>query len=86
MPRPSSPSIPEKEFFVAVLQQNLRLDGRSPVELRSANLAFGPDLGWVECSLGKTRYGLGHALGLGKKDGLNVQFSIEFLPMWMRKW
>lgn len=81
MPRPASPSIPEKEFFVSALQQHLRLDGRSPVELRAANLTFGPDLGWVECSLGKTRYELGRRPSLDKEGGLKARLSIEFLPI-----
>jgi exosome complex component RRP45 len=54
--RPPSPSIPEKEFLNTALKQNLRLDGRSPLEMRKPTLVFGPELGWVECSLGKTRY------------------------------
>ena len=54
--RPPSPSIPEKEFLNTALKQNLRLDGRQPLEMRKPALKFGPDLGWVECSLGKTRY------------------------------
>ncbi|KAJ2918869.1 hypothetical protein MD484_g1538, partial [Candolleomyces efflorescens] len=53
--RPPSPSIPEKEFLNTALKQNLRLDGRSPLEMRKPTLVFGPELGWVECSLGKTR-------------------------------
>ncbi|KAG8817464.1 hypothetical protein FRC17_011220 [Serendipita sp. 399] len=55
MPRSASPSIPEKEFLVSALQQSLRLDGRSVVELREPKLIFGPELGWVECAMGKTR-------------------------------
>ena len=53
--RPPSPSIPEKDFFFAALDQNARLDGRSFLEARSLNLSFGAELGHVECSLGKTR-------------------------------
>jgi exosome complex component RRP45 len=53
--RPPSPSIPEKEFFITVLAQALRIDGRSLLEMRKPVLTFGPELGWVECSLGKTR-------------------------------
>ncbi|KAF8869776.1 ribosomal protein S5 domain 2-type protein [Infundibulicybe gibba] len=52
--RPPSPSIPEKEFLFESLKQSLRLDGRSPLEFRTPKLKFGADLGWVECSLGKT--------------------------------
>ena len=54
--RPPSPSIPEKEFLFSALKQSLRLDGRLPLEMRSPTITFGPDLGWVECALGKTRY------------------------------
>ncbi|TFK38404.1 ribosomal protein S5 domain 2-type protein [Crucibulum laeve] len=53
--RPPSPSIPEKEFLFASLKQSLRLDGRSALELRTPTFTYGPELGWVECSLGKTR-------------------------------
>ncbi|EPS96734.1 hypothetical protein FOMPIDRAFT_1150606 [Fomitopsis schrenkii] len=55
MPRPPSPSIPEKEFLYSSLKQSLRLDGRNPLEMRTPALTFGPELGWVECALGKTR-------------------------------
>ncbi|KAF9443394.1 ribosomal protein S5 domain 2-like protein [Macrolepiota fuliginosa MF-IS2] len=53
--RPPSPSIPEKEFLYASLKDTLRLDGRSLLEQRKPELRFGPELGYVECSLGKTR-------------------------------
>ncbi|PVF97579.1 putative RRP45-exosome complex exonuclease [Serendipita vermifera] len=55
MPRSVSPSINEKEFLVSALQQSLRLDGRSMGGLREPQFTFGPDLGWVECAMGKTR-------------------------------
>ncbi|KAH9914367.1 ribosomal protein S5 domain 2-like protein [Epithele typhae] len=55
MPRPPSPSIPEKEFFYGALKQSLRLDGRAMLEMRPPILHFGPELGWVECAMGKTR-------------------------------
>lgn len=55
--RPPSPSIAEKEFVVEALKQGLRLDGRAALEMRQPMLRFGPDLGWVDCSLGKTRQG-----------------------------
>ncbi|KAF4588066.1 hypothetical protein EYR38_010027 [Pleurotus pulmonarius] len=53
--RPPSPSIPEKEFLFASLKESLRLDGRQPLQLRTPELTFGLELGWVECALGKTR-------------------------------
>ncbi|KAF8579648.1 ribosomal protein S5 domain 2-like protein [Ramaria rubella] len=53
--RPPSPSIPERDFAFTALKQSLRLDGRSLLEMRTPVLRFGPELGWVECVLGKTR-------------------------------
>ena len=53
--RPPSPSIPEKEFLYASLKEALRLDGRSLLEQRKIEISFGGDLGYVECSIGKTR-------------------------------
>jgi exosome complex component RRP45 len=53
--RPPSPSIPEKEFLFSALKESLRIDGRSMIEMRTPTLSFGPELGWVECELGKTR-------------------------------
>ncbi len=55
MPRPPSPSIAEKEFVYGALKQSLRVDGRTMLEMRNPTLTFGPELGWVECALGKTR-------------------------------
>lgn len=54
--RPHSPSIPEKEFTYEALKQSLRLDGRGQLELRTPTITFGSELGWVECTFGKTRY------------------------------
>jgi len=54
--RPPSPSIPEKEFLFTALKESQRLDGRLPLEMRTPVLTFGPDLGWVECAMGKTKY------------------------------
>ncbi|KAH0839360.1 ribosomal protein S5 domain 2-type protein [Lanmaoa asiatica] len=53
--RPQSPSIPEKEFTYEALKQSLRLDGRDRLELRTPTITFGSELGWVECTFGKTR-------------------------------
>lgn len=53
--RPPSPSIPEKKFLYDALQQSLRLDGRDMLDLRTPTFTFGPELGWVECAMGKTR-------------------------------
>lgn len=68
--RPPSPSIPEKEFVVEALRKGLRLDGRAALEMRQPTLTFGPDLGWVDCSLGKTRHGFLHVLLLLQREGL----------------
>lgn len=53
--RPPSPSLPEKEFLIHALEQNLRLDGRAALEMRTPELMFGDELGCVECVFGKTR-------------------------------
>ena len=53
--RPPSPSIPERDFTLEALKQHLRIDGRGPNDMRSVDISFGPDLGWVECAIGKTR-------------------------------
>ena len=66
MPRPPSPSIPEREFLYASLKQSLRLDGRLPLEMRETTLTFGPDLGWVDCTMGRTRYVNYLSLRLGR--------------------
>lgn len=54
--RPPSPSIPEKKFLYDALKQSLRLDGRDMLDLRTPTFTFGPELGWVECAMGKTRW------------------------------
>lgn len=56
MPRPVSPSIPEKEFLISALQESLRLDGRATTASREPQITFGPELGWVEVAMGKTRF------------------------------
>ena len=66
--RPPSPSIPEKEFVVEALKQGLRLDGRAALEMRQPTLTFGPDLGWVDCSLGKTRHEFLRVVAEGMSD------------------
>lgn len=53
--RPPSPSIPEKKFLYDALKQSLRLDGRDMLDFRTPTFTFGPELGWVECAMGKTR-------------------------------
>ena len=79
--RPPSPSIPEKEFVVEALKQGLRLDGRAVLEMRQPTLTFGPDLGWVDCSLGKTR----HEFLRGICRCLTLQTE-ECLPRLRRRW
>lgn len=39
----------------ASLKEALRLDGRSLLEQRKVEISFGGELGYVECSIGKTR-------------------------------
>lgn len=53
--RPPSPSITEREFLLQALHQSLRLDGRAMMEARPPVFTFGVEMGWVECTMGKTR-------------------------------
>jgi len=54
MPR-DDPSTNEHQFVLAALSKGLRTDGRTPYQMRDINLAFGDQLGWVQCSLGQTK-------------------------------
>jgi len=57
MPREAEPSLNEKAFVLAALQQNIRLDGRAFDALRDVQIEFGEEYGVVDVRLGKTRYG-----------------------------
>lgn len=85
--RPPSPSIAEKEFVVEALKQGLRLDGRAALEMRQPTLIFGPDLGWVDCSLGKTRHGfLDVLLLLGEDLTMEIKGCLlRWRPRWSNR-
>ncbi|KZO91951.1 hypothetical protein CALVIDRAFT_541439 [Calocera viscosa TUFC12733] len=55
MPREAEPSINQRDFVFSAVQQGIRVDGRTPLQARQIAICFGNELGWVECSLGKTR-------------------------------
>ncbi|KZT55594.1 ribosomal protein S5 domain 2-like protein [Calocera cornea HHB12733] len=55
MPREVEPSINQREFISSAIQEGIRADGRAPLQARQMVIRFGNELGWVECSLGKTR-------------------------------
>ncbi len=46
----------EQLFIIQSLKQNLRVDGRSPLDYRNIEVKFGHTSGSVELSLGQTRY------------------------------
>jgi exosome complex component RRP45 len=81
--RPPSPSIPEKEFLFSALKESQRLDGRLPLEMRTPVLTFGPDLGWVECAFGKTRFVVGHFFNMIStfSDRFPNPFSVSLLRL-----
>jgi exosome complex component RRP45 len=54
MPREAEPSLNEKQFFAKALQENIRLDGRSPDKFRHLELDFG-GYGVTDVRLGETR-------------------------------
>lgn len=50
------PSLNEAAFLLDALRENRRTDGRETFDMRSLNLKFGSDYGYVEVQLGKTRH------------------------------
>jgi len=55
MPREVEISNIERNFILEALEQNVRVDGRSPDQFRSLDLEFGDEHGTVTLRLGKTR-------------------------------
>jgi len=55
MPREVELSSNEREFVLAALRQNLRLDGRASDAYRDLDISFGDEFGVVDVKLGKTR-------------------------------
>lgn len=55
MPREVEPSLNEREFILAALRENTRLDGRAFDAYRDLTLDFGDEYGVVDLRLGKTR-------------------------------
>lgn len=55
MPREQEPSTNEREFLLAALQQNLRLDSRAFDQYRPISLTFGDEYGVADVRFGKTR-------------------------------
>ena len=82
MPRAPSPSIPEKEFVYSILKQSLRLDGRLALEMRTPELTFGAELGWVECVMGKTRL----VTYLYRIGIFTTHVGPGYSPRWMARW
>jgi exosome complex component RRP45 len=55
MPREAELSNNERDFILAALRQNIRLDGRASDAYRNIELSFGDEYGLVDVKLGKTR-------------------------------
>jgi exosome complex RNA-binding protein Rrp42 (RNase PH superfamily) len=51
------PSLNEKDFVIQALRKGLRLDGRTPFDLRHIKLSFNGN-GKADVQVGKTRYAL----------------------------
>ena len=56
MPREPEPSLNERQFILAALGDNLRLDGRGFDDAREVEIEFGDAFGSVDVRMGKTRY------------------------------
>lgn len=80
--RPPSPSIPEKDFLYTSLKESLRLDGRSLLEQRKPEIRFGPELGYVECSLGKTRYEYVRVFDATVLNYATIGLSLKLMQKW----
>ena len=48
-------SIPERDFILNALREDVRLDGRKADQLRPLKVSFGEEYGHVKVQLGKTR-------------------------------
>lgn len=55
MNKEASLSIPERDFILNALREDVRLDGRQADQLRPLSLTFGDEYGHVRVQLGKTR-------------------------------
>ena len=55
MPREIEPSSNEREFLLAALQENIRLDNRAFDQYRPISLTFGDEYGHADVRIGKTR-------------------------------
>lgn len=49
-------AVPEREFILEALEQNVRLDGRRADDIRPLDISFGEEYGHVKVQLGKTRF------------------------------
>ncbi|KAL1977453.1 hypothetical protein VTN31DRAFT_312 [Thermomyces dupontii] len=47
-------AVPEREFILEALQQNIRLDGRRADDIRPLDISFGEEYGHVKVRLGQT--------------------------------
>jgi exosome complex component RRP45 len=55
MPREPDPSTNERDFILAALKENIRLDGRDFDAYRPISLDFGDEYGTADVRIGKTR-------------------------------
>lgn len=55
MPQEAAPSSNERDFLLAALRENIRLDGREFDAWRPISLTFGDEYGTADVRLGKTR-------------------------------
>lgn len=55
MPREPDPSNNEREFLLAALKENIRLDRREFDAYRPISLSFGDEYGTADVRMGKTR-------------------------------
>ena len=74
-------AVPEREFILEALQQNIRLDGRRADDIRPLDISFGEEYGHVKVRLGQTRFvtvnSQSHAIADQTSVSLVVRISAE---------
>ncbi|KAH6575020.1 hypothetical protein BASA50_009645 [Batrachochytrium salamandrivorans] len=82
----TEPSSNEREFVIKAIQAGIRTDGRTLNTVRNIKISLGPQLGFVQVQLGKTRImstvscEIVRPLAGSPSDGV-INFNTEFSPM-----
>ncbi|KAL2916146.1 3'-5'-exoribonuclease [Polyrhizophydium stewartii] len=86
MVRETEPSNNEREFVSKAVAEGLRVDGRAHNSVRSIKIVLGPELGYAQVQLGKTRVMASVSCEIVRPSAGNptdgvLHFNTEFSPM-----